>query len=51
MMIEKFVNREDGRREQLCEHGIGHTVYAPDYLKKAWGETWDWHGCDGCCEK
>jgi len=35
--------RLDGRLEWHCEHGIGHTVYAPDgYFT---------HGCDGCCKK
>lgn len=35
--------RDDGRLEWVCEHGIGHTVYAPpssDFV----------HGCDGCCK-
>ena len=33
----------DGRLEWVCEHGIGHTVYAPEDLDLV-------HGCDGCCE-
>lgn len=35
--------RADGRIEWLCEHGVGHTVFAPvdmDFV----------HGCDGCCK-
>jgi len=39
----KYLNRMDGRVERICEHGVGHTVYAPegsDYI----------HGCDGCCK-
>jgi len=42
--IQELNWRIDGRLEWCCEHGIGHTVYAPknnDYV----------HGCDGCCEK
>lgn len=36
--------RSDGRLEWVCEHGVGHTVYAPagsDFI----------HGCDGCCDR
>ena len=40
--------RAGGRLEWVCypkeegqEHGMGHTVYAPD-------DNYD-HGCDGCC--
>lgn len=35
--------RADGRIELVCEHGVGHTVYAPNnnYI----------HGCDSCCRR
>lgn len=34
--------RADERLEWICEHGVGHTVFAPmDYFV---------HGCDGCCK-
>lgn len=34
--------REDGRLEWICEHGVGHTVWSArrDFV----------HGCDGCCD-
>ncbi len=38
----KIIRRADGRLEWHCEHGVGHTIYAPkgsDFV----------HGCDGCC--
>ena len=55
-----YVRRWSGVLEQLCEHGIGHTVAidrvgfyrggsyetATDKEKAAW---WS-HGCDGCCK-
>jgi len=41
----EFLVRMDGRIEWVCEHGVGHTVYAPPELG-----DWGWvHGCDGCC--
>lgn len=49
-----YLRRADGRLEQLCEHGVGHTVaidraiimsVATEKDKAAW---WS-HGCDGCC--
>lgn len=55
--FEAYIRRGDGRLEQVCEHGIGHTVAIDrviyfDYAtaterdKDAW---WS-HGCDGCCD-
>jgi len=43
--------RMDGRLEWVCEHRIGHTVYAPA-IKQDDGEMFrDWiHGCDWCCK-
>ena len=35
--------RADQRLEWVCEHGIGHTVFAPE------PENWV-HGCDSCCK-
>ena len=37
--------RLDGRIEWVCEHGVGHTIWAP----KSMGESRYMHGCDGCC--
>ncbi len=39
--------REDGRVEQLCDHGVGHPV---GHLEK-WEDWMYCHGCDGCCEE
>ena len=36
-----FQQKEDGRIEWVCKHGIGHTVYGNDMT----------HCCDGCCIK
>lgn len=38
-----LVFRADGRIEWLCDHGVGHPIYAPNgnYV----------HGCCGCCAK
>lgn len=47
----KLLVREDGRTERVCEHGIGHTIDAPEQLKKSWDKYWDVHCCDGCCKK
>lgn len=53
-----LIRRGDGRVEEICCHGIGHTVAidrvpylrpyseAKDRDKQAW---WS-HGCDGCCK-
>ena len=51
MLIDSFIEREDGRLEQLCKHGIGHTIKIPKGIKKK--DQWAWwsHGCDGCCGK
>lgn len=43
----EFLVRADGRIEWACEHGIGHTVWAPESQGKA-GYV---HGCDGCCSR
>lgn len=37
--------RGDGRIEWVCEHGVGHTIWAP----KEQGDAGYVHGCDGCC--
>ena len=37
-----FQRRADGRVEQICAHGVGHTVFDPDSASGV-------HGCDGCC--
>jgi len=38
---DEFQERENGRIEWVCEHGVGHTIWSPndDHI----------HGCDGCC--
>ena len=41
--MSSILKRADGRIEWVCDHGVGHTVYAPfggDFV----------HGCDGCCD-
>ena len=45
---EILVIRPDGRIEQLCEHGIGHTIGHRDLAKYDDPSIWV-HGCDGCC--
>lgn len=42
-----FMRRADGRIEWLCEHGVGHPVFA----QRVQGEAGYIHGCDGCCNK
>lgn len=42
--ISEMNVRGDGRVEWICEHGVGHTIYNPNYWE-------DVHGCDGCCSK
>ena len=42
MMTKRRILREDGRIEQACEHGVGHTVWSPFKGKYAFT-----HGCDG----
>lgn len=44
MSKEIFQFRWDGRIEQVCEHGVGHTVWFPKGSNAV-------HGCDGCCSK
>lgn len=41
--LKEFIRRTDGRIEWICEHGIGHTVWAPKGCNNI-------HGCDGCCD-
>ena len=38
--------RADGRVEQQCVHGVGHTISSPSRGKHALT-----HGCDFCCEE
>jgi len=38
--------RADGRVEQQCVHGVGHTISSPSRGKYALT-----HGCDFCCEE
>ena len=46
-----YAQRYDGRIEQICQHGIGHTIYAPKIKQKDGTLFEDWtHGCDGCCK-
>jgi len=50
----KLNQRADGRVEWVCEHGVGHTIMIPDWVKKKSKElqdAWWLHGCDGCCSK
>ena len=45
------IYREDGRIEQLCEHGVGHPIGHRN-AKMCRKDSWIWvHGCDGCCNK
>ena len=44
---KNFVYRLDGRVEQLCEHGTGHTISIRAVERPS--ESWWTHGCDGCC--
>ena len=46
----KLLTREDGRIERVCEHDIGHTIDAPEQLKRSWGKYWNLHCCDDCCK-
>lgn len=49
--IESLQYRMDGRIEWVCEHGCGHTVFAPK-VKQDDGTYYEnyLHGCDGCCK-
>jgi|GEM_PF-2915728 len=49
----KFIFRADGRIEWQCEHGVGHTVWAPAGYRKMTGKYWNSHGCCGseCCPR
>ena len=42
---DELLWRGDDCLEWVCEHGVGHTIFAP-YP----GPNW-YHGCDGCCNK
>ena len=44
---KEFNKRADGRIEWVCEHGVGHTVWAPT----EYGPSGYVHGCDGCCDE
>lgn len=51
---EHFVFRTDGRVEEMCEHGVGHTVSIRGVTAgltagEQGGDVWWAHGCDGCC--
>ena len=42
--------RLDGRLEWMCEHGVGHTVFAPKIRQDDGTIHQNWiHDCDGCC--
>jgi len=41
--LSEFITRADGRIEWLCEHNVGHTVWAPKGLDLR-------HTCDNCCK-
>lgn len=45
--------RYDGRVEWVCEHGVGHTIEIPEWVKKKGTKqqkiVWFSHGCCGCC--
>jgi hypothetical protein len=46
MMTKRAVKRADGRVEQVCVHGVGHTISSPRRGKHEFV-----HGCDGCCQE
>ena len=59
MTNPRYFRRADGRLEQMCTHGVGHTV-AIDRVRYYKGgsyataterekEAWWSHGCCGCC--
>ena len=43
------ITRADGRKEWICEHGVGHTIEVPEEHKDK--SSWWSHGCDGCCNR
>lgn len=45
----QIIERADGRKEWICEHGVGHTIYVPPKHKD--DKSWWAHNCDGCCAK
>lgn len=45
--LEELLWRADQRLEWHCKHGIGHTIFSPDFDNE--GPHWI-HGCDGCCK-
>lgn len=46
----ELIMRTDGQIEWQCEHGVGHTVWAPPHKNPDEQEAWFVHGCDGCCQ-
>ena len=46
--MNNFNKRADGRIEWICEDGIGHTIYEPEFNNRS-GRFAYAHGCDGCC--
>jgi len=52
--LEELQYRMDGRIEWECEHGVGHTVYAPAVKQDGGGMYRNMlHGCcgHGCCSR
>lgn len=57
----RIIRRETGLLEGVCEHGVGHPLYASiDWMMITDGaynplkrnpqdSAWGIHGCDGCC--
>lgn len=50
----RTIRRESGLVENICTHGVGHPAAGSahfQYLIRGHEEeTWDTHGCDGCCQ-
>lgn len=44
---QRIVVREDGRIEQVCDHGIGHPI--GHLYKNSWKNWMYTHGCCGDC--
>ena len=51
-IINKFggviQERQDGRIEWVCKHGVGHTIEIPQNMNPRYDYI---HGCDGCCSE
>jgi hypothetical protein len=50
----KTIRRETGLIEAICEHGVGHPLYASvDWMDLVGSVgargSWGMHGCCGCC--